>query len=384
MAVIGWNLTGGPAERVGEDLAPSGTRSSRPRPSKPPGLRDAAAAKLAVIRNAGNPAERLRATIALADSLPLSEFGKWLGGGWFDLRDGAELTIFTEILRERWWREDPEGFVLWCQKNDSRRASSMLLTWAEEQPQQVIDFFKRHPDNLHELEALAGMAKSHPDLALQRLLEMDGAGLSGHNAYYGDDLFRALAGKSPAVFEAALDSLMAPVRQRAEKILMQEKFKADYPGELRKLLARPDGFELYYRIAAGMDGVLGKIFDDLANLPPEWRKGISANARNFIDADSAEKWWNADLAAAGFSEEEVNALRIESLQKIAARNPEFALQQIDGLTFFVGESARGYSDDRWIVIENALSAHPEKTAELIALLPNEKDRGVAREILRRV
>jgi hypothetical protein len=384
MAVVGWNLSGGPAETIGESPTPPVTRASRERPSKPPGIRDAAVAKLLVIRNAGNPAERMRATIDLANSLPLSEFGKWLGGGWFDVRDGAELALFTEILRERWWREDPEGFVLWSIKNDSRHASSMLLTWAEEQPQQVIDFFKRHPDNLRELEALAGMAKTHPDLALQRLLEMNTAALNDHNIYYGDDLFLALAEKSPAALEAALDSLKDPMRKRAEKILIEQKFKADYAGVLGRLLAQPDGFDVYYEIASAMDGMLGKIFDDLAKLPPEWRERIAADAGNFIDADSAEKWWHADLAAAGFSESEVNDLRVEALQQMAAKNPEISIERMDGLTFFVGESAGGYSDDRWIIIDNALTAHPEKTEELIALLPNKKDRNVAREVLERI
>lgn len=386
MAVVGWNLTGGPVETVGAPSAPKVTRSSHPRPSKPPVIRDVTAAKMAVIRNAGDSAERIRATIELANGLPLSEFGKWLDGGWFELRDGAESVIFTHILRERWWREDPEGFVLRSiAKSEYGDTVTMLAMWVKKDPRRVIDFFKRHPDNIAELDALAELADSHPDLALQRLLEMNDAGLGEDIVFFGDTLIRKLAEKSPAALESSLDSLKQDVRKQAERFLVFEKFKTDYAGELGKLWARPDGFGVYFDIVSKLGGGPGRIVEDLASLPPAWRNGIASNVGTFIDEESAEKWWNADLAGAGFSESEVYDLRARALQELAAKNPETALQGMAGLMVDVDHKHEWEFDrDRRTIIENALTAHPEKAAELAGLLVTEKNRAIAREIARSV
>jgi hypothetical protein len=383
MVVIGWNFTGGPAGTVGEAPAPAATRSSRPRPSKPPGNRDVSAAKMALIRNAESTAERMRATINLANELPLSEFGKWLGDGWFDLRDGAELMLFSQIVRDRWWREDPEAFMLWniARKNYWDNAT-LLEVWIKKDPQRVIDFFKRHPDNIAELDALADLAGTHPDLALQRLLEMNNAGLCDDIIFHGDTLIRKLVEKSPAAMESSLDSLKQPVRELAERFLVLEKFKVDYAGELRKLWARPDGFGVYFSIVSKLEGEPGRIVEDLASLPPAWRNSIALDAEAFIDEKSAEKWWNADLAGVGFSPSEVYDLRARALRELAAKNPETALRGMAVLMVDV-DHEREWSSfvDRSNIIENALTAHPEKAAELTALLVTEKDREIARTVL---
>ncbi|MES2658256.1 MAG: hypothetical protein V4689_06540 [Verrucomicrobiota bacterium] len=377
MAVLGWILAGESSERdSGKSTdGPHATRSSRQRPSRPTSPSNLAHARLATIRNAADPAGRLRATIALANALPVSEFGKWLGGGWFSLRNGAEFTLFSNILRERWWREDPEGFFLWSIKNESRRVPATLASWAASQPQQFLDFFKRHPDNSAQLAALADLAKTHPDLALQCLLEMKGDRL------FNSDLFETLAEKSPAALEAALDSFKGSMRTQVERLLLFVNFKNDYAGEFRKLWSRPDGFEIYEEIASQVDGMHAAILDDLTALPPEWLKRIVAHAGGYSDAESAEKWWNIDLIAVGFSKSEANHLQTRALREIAHKNPELALQRLAGLEIRRPESEQEISDDRWETIANALAAWPDKTADLIALLTTEEDRNAAASIL---
>lgn len=383
MSVVGWNLAGGSAPSSADQHPSPVTRSARPRPSKPSGNRDAADAKLALIRNAATPAERMRATIELANSLSLTEFSAWLGGGWFTLRDGPELIVFTRLLRERWLREDPEGLVLWSRKNDSRNVESILAAWAENDPLAVIGFFKLHPDNTAELAALAGVARTNPDLAIRRLQELNSFGLSDSNVYYGDDLFEILAEKSPVAFESILDSLKEPVKSRAAKILLTRKFQSDYAGELRKLWNEPDGFKVFHDLSHKLEGGPGRIFDELANVPPDWRSSIASNARDFIDATSAEKWWSADLAGAGFSESQVNDLQTQALQKMAAANPELAIQRMAGLKIYQSEGDPS-GNDHWLIIQNAIAANPEKTEELIALLSTKKDRDIAEKVMTRI
>jgi hypothetical protein len=379
MAAIGWNLSGGPSEPVAKKPAPSDTRPSRERPPRRSGPRDAAAAKMAVVRNSGTSADRLRATIALANSLPVSAFGDWLSGAWFTLREGPEFTLFTQILRERWLREDPEGFILWSMKNDPEETSSLLATWTESEPRKFLDFFKRHPaDKNFELQALAGFARNHPDLALRRLLEMDGEGPSDRVDYFANDLFQALAEKSPAAFEAALDSLREPMKSQAGKILITQQFKTDYEGELRKLFERHDGFEVYANTAGAMSG---RIMDYLDDLPPDWRKMIPHYCLDLVNPDNAEEWWNADLAAAGFSEREINTLQIATLQQMAVKNPETALKLMESLDFPPQEGDGDGFRRRAGIIAKALSGNPGKTEEIIASLTSEKQRELARRSL---
>lgn len=380
MAVIGWNVTGESLKPVDESKAPSAPRSSRVRPPRSTGARNAAAAKIASIRSARSPEERFRGTIDLANTLPLSEFGKWLAGGWFTLREGAEFTLFKNILRDRWLLEDPEGFVLWTIEKNSNDASSLLATWTEGHPEKFLNFFRRHPNNVAEFDVLADIAKDQPDLALKALLEMDAAGISDRDlngSDIGNNLLQILAEKSPATFEASLALFEEPVKRRAAEVLREQKFKTNHTEELQKLFAEPDGFETYYHITSRVTGMSGNIVDHLANLPPSWRSSVSANARIFIDAESAEKWWNADLAGAGFSKSDIDSIRKQALLKVAENHPTTAFQRITELKLS-DELSEGI---QMSVIGMALNKHRDMAAKLIKLLPQGENREFAMEAL---
>lgn len=373
MAVCGWILseTPPPPETAGDDTGRSHKRSIRPeRVVSGPGAE--ARKDLDAIRGAGTPEERLRATIAFANALPPSEFAAWLGGGWFNLSGGGDQLVFARILQERWLREDPEGLVLFSLKNKSSDTGGILATWAERDPRRVIDFFIAHPDDRLELDALWGMAKTDPGLALLRFQELAKAGLSPKAMQESDRLLRQLANKSPAALRANLDSLPGTVRKSAEAYLLGLDLSASFSQEIRKLWERPDGWEALSNISFNVKGFQEKLFGELANLPPAWKESFAANSYMMFDESITEKLLGADLIGDGFTAAQANRIRTTALQRVVATQPEAGLRRMGEMDLDAAS--------RELVIRNAfttLRADSGKAGELMALLGSEEDRQAA-------
>ncbi len=379
MAVVGWNLAGGkhPSPAAAGIAMPSGKhadRSMRPVRSAGPGA--IAGKRLDAIRRAGSPEARMRATLDLANSLPPSEFAAWLDGGFFTLREGAELTLFTKILQERWLLEDPEGLLLWSLKNETSQGRSILTTWAEKEPQRAIDFFKKHPDDSAEMRALAAIAKTHPALALQRLQEMVAAGISVKGTGNASSLLRQLAEKSPAALEAMLGSLPKQLRTQAEAALCGQRLTASFATEIRALWDRPDGWKIFQLNLSENQELRGKLFDELANLPPAWIASVASNSYYFVNEKNAGRWLDADLAGYGFTPEQAKNLRASALGTLAYKHPEEAIKRMGKMDMDVNSRQNIIAN-----LLNSVDSDPEKAAALIATLGSEADRQLARSTL---
>ncbi len=221
---IGWNVAGNLAPTAkSKDAATAAPSRSPKRPArttrKSSGPDEAARQQMAAIRASRDPAVRMRSTVDLARSLSPSEFGAWMDGGWFDIRSGAELTLFSMIISERWQLEDPDGLLAHAIETKTGQADGILRKWAETDPQRVLDFFKTHPNDSSEIRALSSLAAHHPALALQRLQEMTTAGIviNRNESNYTGEVLRELAKQSPAALEAALGSLPAAMRDQSFK-----------------------------------------------------------------------------------------------------------------------------------------------------------------------
>ncbi|RYD35008.1 MAG: hypothetical protein EOP87_08130, partial [Verrucomicrobiaceae bacterium] len=118
VGVVGWKLadpgTGGNSPVAVDEV--NGRSAERPTRNSRSVAADQAGQRMASIRLAGSPEARMRATVDLAYSLSPSEFAAWIDGGWFTLRGGAELTLFTKIVMERWQQEDEMGLLAWTLK----------------------------------------------------------------------------------------------------------------------------------------------------------------------------------------------------------------------------------------------------------------------------
>ena len=381
MSVVGWKWAGasGSVSDAGDGAGfPAVAAHHSSREVRIPGPPASVSARMAAVRAAGSAAERTLATIALAEALAESEIAAWLDDGWFNLRDGSDLTVFTRILERRWLAGDSAGYLQWCSKRHPGKASEVLASWADDEPQRVLGYFKNHPDHALELEALADMARNHPALALEGFLEMTAAGFPGNNPLLYSDaaekLFQQLARSAPEALEAALDSVPKSLRTTAEVALIGQRMLTSFPEELRKLWQRPDGEELFSYVLNHPDGIGDRMLDELANLPPHWRKTVATCAYTIIGDSDPEKWCGADLPGMGFTVEQTNQIRGAALSLLAATRPQLAFELMDSLDL---------ADNRHNpVVQIALiRANPGQAESLVELLDSAADREYARSVL---
>ncbi len=380
-AAIGWLV----AENSARPVKPSASESSasardeRPeqRSRKTRGPDGIAGQRLAAIRASRDPATRMRGTVDLASTLSPSEFADWLEGGWFAV-NGVELTLFTKIIEERWINEDPEGFLVWAQKNRSNRAHEILASWAKTNPHRLLGFYKNHPSDTAELQNLGAVARTDPALALQRFQEIAASAGDLNFNYYAHDLLAVLVEKSPAALEAVLDSLPAKLRLQVETTLIGQRMKNSFSEEYQALQHRPDGFILMTKILNGdldaedRDIYRNAIFADLANLPASWISAIANNSYGIVTRDNAEQWINANLENYGFTTEQAKRIRYSALSNLY-RQPEIALKLLADVEMENSQRTNLLGN-----IFRNLGNNPDQTEKLIALLGSEDDRETAR------
>ncbi|MCU0749159.1 MAG: hypothetical protein MUF13_06385 [Akkermansiaceae bacterium] len=382
MGTIGWNITADPKTMPAAPQEQASIESKSPkrldRPSRRFGAPEAVRKRMAGIRAISSPGDRMRATIELANSLPVSEIAAWLDGRWFDTGQGFDVTLFNKILNERWAKEDPEGLVLWGMKNNSGNATGILADWAKTEPQRVLDFFKAHPNREMELASLTVMAEKHPAIALQALRDMNPAfrASNGMNDYYTRQLMKQLAISAPAALESAIDSMTASMQVTAEAALSGERLKSGFETEINRLFARADGWKIFQLAINHSEDLGDSIFNHLANLPPRWRDAMVSNSYSIISDTDSEKWCSVDLQSMGFSESQASSIQSMAFTKYGYRDPEAAIRLMvqsnlsDGVrNSMIGNVFRNYRGD------------PEKTDSLIALLGSEKDQQMARAAL---
>lgn len=331
MAVIGWNLG---ADVARPNVPADGGISSLHRRIRV--ARDSMeefARHLAPIRAARTPEDRMRATMNLANTLPVEGFASWIDGGRFSPRDGMDLMLFTNLLKERWQNEAPESFSLWAMKHDNGDDENLRATWARSEPERLLALFKKHHDDLLEIRVLSQIAEFHPDLALRRFQEMLAAGLPGESGGYIGDLMDKLSRSSPKALEAALDSLPMDrgVRFEAESHLIGQKMLTSFTDEIDKLRERPDGLKLLLSILDRDDNDASRsldLIDELGKFPESWRRDLVECGHHFMSSRCAMKWFTADLEGHGFDGKEASKVRLSALGFMPA---EEALQQMTSI-----------------------------------------------------
>lgn len=376
MYAVGWYIAT-PRASVAEGEDPSQinvipSHRHRTQSTRESGL---VAQQMQTIRNADAPIERMRKTIALANSLPASEFVAWAQGDRFDFRQGPELDVFRMILFERWLKEDPDSLIPWADKNNFGQAGRALLYLANQDPKRLINFYRNNPNEKAELRNLKEVAKKHPALALQRLQELSAAGLSNNAADAAMHLLGQLAKNSYDALEAALESLAPNLRGVAENSLCEQRLVNSFDTEIRALWERPDGWK-EFQIFVWNDDIMKKLIGEMAHLPASWRVGL-AERLDAVNARNAKQWLEADLEQAGFTQSQISQIRGNALSKIALSDPEFALKNLEG-------SAMEESKKKQL-ISNALrgvKGDEVKIESLISMLSSEEDKQLARDQLK--
>ena len=373
---IGWKTSSPPEKTFSPDSQPARQTAGERNPVRGNTASRETALRMKTVRDAPTQAERIRAAISLAMSLPASEFAAWAEGDRFDFRAGPELSIFRMILFERWIAEDPDSLIAFSVNNNHGQAYRGVAQLAKEDPQRVIDFFRENPNDAFELEKLAEIGSHGPALALSRLEEMSARGLTAADTERSGALFRALAMKSPEVLEAALAGLSPALRKQAETALIGKRLKESFQAEVRALWDRPDGWEMFNEIIQRNRKLGTEIAGEVMNMPAAWRSSLADFPYYAVQSGSAKQWLDMDLAAAGFSKSQEERIRKFAIQQLASAEPEEAISRLDSL----GLSA----EERAGILSNAFSRYgksPEKAEKLIAMLSSAEEKAEARKLL---
>ena len=333
---------------------------------------------MAAIRGAATPEQRMRATIDLARSLPISELELWLEKRWFDSGDSFDFTLFNKIARQRWEAEDREGLIAYYLKSNSPRAREMLAKLATEDPARALalSFDKSNPGV--EMATLFAVAAVDTKLALTHLKGMLERGVfdGPNNIYQASSFLQSFAQKDPAALEALLTSMPRQMREMAEGAITGQKLKADFAGALKELMERPDGFKAFEAAYSQGDDLKGGILDHLSELPESWKKQIGKSLHRVIGQENAAKWLEADLEGMGFTATDAKRVRDLALHYHAIKNPTEALKMLGSM---------GLSENsRRNVIGNTFRSargNPKKMEELMAALESEEDMAIARQFV---
>jgi hypothetical protein len=366
MAALGWHLAKPipPQPETGLlDKYPS--RESRPaRTARNDGM---IAEQMNAILTKDSPLEKMRATLNLANSIPPSDFAKWVEGDRFSIRSGPELTVFRMIIFERWIKEAPDTLIGWADKNNYGQAGRALISLAKSDPEQLISHYRSHPGSEAELQILKEVAKHHPSLALQRLQELSEAKLSSETARKANEVLDELAKKSPSGLEAVIDTLSPELRAFAESALSGQRLAASFATEVSALSKDPNGFRIFEENISNKPELASQLIKHLSQLPDDW---------NRFTFREGKKWFETDLEAAGFSSAQAKSIKGKALQSLASTDPEFAFANLEA----ADESAKEY-----IIIAALRSGNGDetRTTKLISLMPSEEDRQRAREQLLR-
>lgn len=374
MTVIGWNLAGMPVESKSQVSMEVEIRKTNREPcrGRSSGTDSYVRSRLDPTRKAGSPEARLRASFDLAYSLSADEIREWYDRGIFTLRGGPERLLFRNILLARWRQLDPEGLLAWSLKNKNTNGNLVLNAWSENEPQRLVDYFKTHPDESAELRSLRNIAEHHPEIALQRLREMAAEGISNKGASNIFRLFSHLAEKSPA----ALDTLPANLREEADVALSGQRLTTSFETEVRALWEQADGWKIFEKSISNDSKLQAKLFDELANMPPDWKVSVASKYYHFMRGDNSSKWLDSDLEGMGFTAVQSNKLRTKALESLARNKPEEAVKRMAGME--IGDK------DRERLISNMISSVSRdagKAESLIARLEPGKDQKFARDAL---
>ncbi len=382
LAALGWMLGGNHAPSAkSESISAAAARPHRParpaaRISGPGGV---GGRQLAAIRASRDRGARMRATVDLANSLAPADFAAWLDRGWFATQDGPELALFTIVVTQRWQAEDPEGWLVRAFGKKDPAGEAFLGEWARTDPAKTLAFFKQHPNQTAELRTLSIMAKENPDIALRRLQEMAGEGISEadveRNAVW---CFLTLAEKSPVALEAALASFPGELGKMAESCLIGARMSKSPDEELAKLKKRPDGADLLARIfekgvtnSAERNIMRERLFAGLAELSPSWRSAIASSPYYLAGGNTAASWIQADLEGAGFTKQQAKSIRSQVLRSLYAE-PGLALRLLPDVKYEEGERHEFLRS-----IFRQLHDQPEKAVSLAAMLESSEDREFA-------
>lgn len=291
--------------------------------------------RLAAIHAARTPDERLRATLALAHSLPVSEMERWYQSDWFDFHDGMDANLFYRITRTRWLAEDPEGLMTYFLRRNNDKTHEVAGRWARQDPHAALAFMegvKNNGDLQRLASAMAGpLAEADPALAAAQVLKLQKI-LGENQSWAVSELISALAKNAPGLLESESAGWPAALQKTAAKQLVAASLKRDFGGGIAGLRDAPEGKKRFLEAISGNQELMKEMVKNPGSLPDGWFAAAASDSPYYIVNDDPGKWLDSDLAAMGFSEEQSSRLLNHAMSYLGSKDPDRALALLDGDT----------------------------------------------------
>lgn len=322
------------------------------------------AARLAPIYAAKTPAERLRATIHLARTLPVSEMARWFDNKWFDSRKGSDGNVFSEITRNRWMEEEPEGLLNHVRLRNWNNLNDIAERWARQDPDRALAYLDSgiHGDEKDRLKMamLGGLTEARPDLVLAAAAEH-----TGNENYQWREIFKKLAHHDPSALENA--DLGPGMKSIARQALLSAALDRDFNGEITRRIGSSEGQALIATVLQEDYNLARKVSSDLlarmGTLPPELLEKLGSASHSLVSNDPLA-WLNADLASLNLSPEVARRFERDALSHLTYKDPEEVLRRLGQSEFDQNQGVQLASQ----ALNRLKNTDPAKAAEWQARL----------------
>lgn len=333
---------------------------------------------LAPLRAARNTEERLRATIQLAENIPLADIERWLSSNWFKGGEDMQASLFQRTLLSRWQEADPGGMLEYCFRKDIRITYEFSHDWASREPAAALALIEGHTDPQMRSNMLnqmgAALAKADPQLLLSRIAAF--AKLSeGENGFGFHGIMNQLADSAPALLESQLATLPWKVQEIARRSLTKSSLKKDFAGGLAGLVNQKDGVLTFASVVGSDQELMKSVASDPGSLPPGWLGAVTSGPGSYylVHGDPA-RWFDADLAGLGLNENQAANIRTQALSQLGRKDPEKLKALISGGTL--------NENEHQVAIQGLVLGLDDKAAaEWVSKLTQEADRQLAQEAL---
>jgi hypothetical protein len=288
-------------------------------------------ARLAPLRNARTTEERLRATIQLAQTLPVADIEAWYDAEWFDGEEDMQSYLFHRITRARWLAEDPAGLMARCLRKETTYTSEVAAAWAERDPAAAFAFLDGVDKPEQQGKLISGMgaalAKSDPQLVLARIAEIHSA-LGSKYSGYMSAMLAGLADAAPDLLKERLDEMPPALRERARQSLAKAGLKTNFTGTLDELSQTTGGKAVFAQAVQHDEKLMAEAARNLEHLPPGWFGEIVNHGSYYLVRSDPEKWLDSDLEGMGLDARQAAQVRGAAISQLASKDPDRVMKML--------------------------------------------------------
>ncbi|WP_367871010.1 hypothetical protein [Luteolibacter sp. Populi] len=361
------------AAEAAADVKAAKSRRAPPKSSVPLEVTE----RLARIRMAKTPEERMRAIIHLAQTIPLGDIETWYDSEW--INEGSEdmqTYLFYRTLRARWLASDPEGLVSYAMRKDSDRFYEISQDWAGKDPAAALAYLDKLKDPAKRARVASAigtaLAKADPQLVLSRIPELQKS-LSPENSSTVSEMIRELAKSSPELLKAQSANWPDSLRDAVAQGLASASLKRNLASGIAELSRTQDGKRFFKEALQNNSELMKEIAKDPGMLPPGWLGAALEGAGGYyLVQGDPQKWLSMDLSGLALTSQQTQQIRSQAISTLGSKN-------VDRLMELFGSGDLDESQRRSAIYALGQNLPADKKAAWLASLTDQNEIDMAKQ-----